>query len=104
MLPLQAANHLRRCCLDIERVPKPDGVPLDRWLQTFPSYGYLLAAPLANLPALLARFGERGIAAAEIGTITADRRMLIRDGAAAETIWDFAREPLIGCAPTQVLA
>jgi AIR synthase-related protein len=92
------------CCLDIGRVPKPDGVPLDRWLQTFPSYGYLLAVPLANLPAMLARFGERGIAAAEIGTITADRRVLIRDGAAAETIWDFAREPLIGCAPAPVLA
>ncbi len=29
--------------IDVTRVPKPDGVPLDRWLTTFPSYGYLLA-------------------------------------------------------------
>jgi AIR synthase-related protein len=92
------------CCLDIERVPKPDGVPLDRWLQTFPSYGYLLAAPLANLPALLARFGERGIAAADIGTITAERRVEIVDDRAAETIWDFTKESLIGCKQIEAVA
>jgi AIR synthase-related protein len=90
--------------IDVARVPKPEGVPLERWLQTFPSYGYLLAVGPANLPAVLARFGERGIAAADVGTITADRRVLIRDGAAAETIWDFAQEPLIGCTQAQVYA
>ena len=34
--------------LDIGRVPKPDGVPTDRWLQTFPSYGFLLTVQPAN--------------------------------------------------------
>jgi len=29
---------------------------------------------------------------------------MIADGGAAETIWDFAREPLIGCAPAAALA
>jgi selenophosphate synthetase-related protein len=48
--------------LDTGRVPRPDGVPLDRWLQTFPSYGYLLAVHPAKLSAVLARFGERGSA------------------------------------------
>jgi AIR synthase-related protein len=90
--------------IDAARVPKPEGVPLERWLQTFPSYGYLMAVKPANLPAVLARFGERGIAAADIGAVTEDRRVLIRDGAAAETIWDFAREPLIGCTPAEVFA
>jgi AIR synthase-related protein len=90
--------------IDVARVPKPEGVPLDRWLQTFPSYGYLLAVQPANLSAVLARFGERGIAAADIGKMTADRRVAITDGAAAETIWDFAQEPLMGCARAEVFA
>ena len=77
---------------------------LARWLQTFPSYGYLLAVASANVSAVLARFGVRGIAAADIGRITADRRVMIADGAATETIWDFARKPLIGCAPAEVFA
>ncbi len=87
--------------IDIGRVPRPQGISLERWLQTFPSYGYLLAARQANVPAILDRFSGRGIAAADIGEFTADRRVVISDGRAAETIWDFAREPLLGCAPTR---
>jgi uncharacterized protein len=90
--------------IDVSAVPKPEGVPPDRWLQTFPSYGYLLAVSPANAPAVLARFRDRGIAAADIGKVTADHRMVIADGRAAETIWDFAREPLIGCARAEVMA
>ena len=84
--------------IDVTRVPKPDGVPLDRWLTTFPSYGYLLAVRPANVSAMLARFEARGIAAAEIGAFTANHRVSLGDGHRAETIWDFAQEPLIGCA------
>jgi AIR synthase-related protein len=90
--------------IDVAAVPKPEGVALARWLQTFPSYGYLLAVAPANVPAVLARFGTRGIAAADIGHITVDRRVAVGDGGATETIWDFAREPLIGCRPAEVLA
>ena len=31
--------------LDVERLPRPAGVALERWLRTFPSFGFLLAAP-----------------------------------------------------------
>ncbi len=86
--------------IDIARVPRPQGASLERWLQTFPSYGFLLAARQANVPAILDRFSNRGIAAADIGAFTADRRVSISDGRASETIWDFAREPLLGCAPS----
>jgi AIR synthase-related protein len=90
--------------IDVACVPKPEGVPLERWLQTFPSYGYLLAVALAKAPAVLARFSARGIAAADIGQITPDRRVVIADGATSETIWDFSQEPLIGCARAEVVA
>jgi AIR synthase-related protein len=90
--------------LDVSRVPKPDGVPLARWLQTFPSYGYLLAIAPSKLSAVLACFSARGIAAADIGQITADRRVVIGEGDFAETVWDFDREPLIGCVPGKDLA
>jgi hypothetical protein len=53
---------------------------------------------------VLARFGDRNIAAADIGTITADHRVEIADGRSSETIWDFTREPLIGCAGAEVFA
>ena len=30
--------------LDVGALPRPDGAPLERWLLTFPSFGFLLAA------------------------------------------------------------
>ncbi len=90
--------------IELDDVPRPDSVPLERWLQTFPSFGFLIAARPANAPAVLARFRDRGIAAADIGAFTADRRVTIAAGAAAETIWDFAREPLLGCVRSEVFA
>jgi uncharacterized protein len=79
-------------------------VTLERWLQTFPSYGYLLAVEPDKLSTVLARFGARGIAAADVGQITSDHRVTIGDGITSETVWDFAREPLMGCARDGVFA
>jgi len=90
--------------VDVMRVPKPEGVAIERWLLTFPSYGYLLAIRPAQMPAVLARFNERGIAAADIGEITSDRQVRIADGSAVETIWDFAREPLMECVKVEAFA
>jgi AIR synthase-related protein len=88
--------------IEITRVPRPDGAPLERWLQTFPSYGFIVAVPHNNVAAVLARFHNRGIAAADIGECTTDPRVVITDGANTETIWDFEREPFMGCAQPRV--
>jgi len=78
-------------------IPRPSGVPLERWLQTFPSYGYILAVAPSQVEAVRERFAARDIAAAPIGDITSGGRVAITDGRSRETVWDFAREPLIGC-------
>jgi AIR synthase-related protein len=85
--------------IDVTAVPRPDGVALDRWLQTFPSFGYILGVQPEDVTAVVARFAARGIAAADMGVATADRRVAIRDGGARETIWDFSERALIGCGP-----
>ena len=83
--------------IDVTRIPRPDGVSHERWLQTFPSFGYLLAIPSANVATVLACFSARGIAAADIGTIISDQHVEITDGCACEPVWDFSQAPLIGC-------
>lgn len=90
--------------IDLDRVPAPQGVDPARWLMSFPSYGYLLAASGDNVPAILSTFQARGIAAAAIGTVTAGGRIEVVSGRARETIWDFARAPLLGCGPARPLA
>lgn len=92
------------CEIDVDAIPRPDGVPLDRWLASFPSFGHLLAVKPTDVDATLMRFERRLIAAADIGAVTKGGRVEIVSGAARETIWDFSRRPLIGCGPERALA
>jgi uncharacterized protein len=82
--------------IDLRAIPKPDGIALERWLLTFPSFGYLLAVKPQDVAEVTARFAARGITAADIGNVTHGNRLTVSDGIASETIWDFAQKPLIG--------
>jgi AIR synthase-related protein len=84
--------------IDLGMIPKPEGVALERWLQTFPSFGYLLSVKQQHLGEVIGRFAARGIAAAGIGTVLQGSRVSIGSGVQSETIWDFAKAPLIGTA------
>lgn len=83
--------------IDLAAIPRPEGVALERWLLTFPSFGYLLAARPANAAEIVARFAERGIAAADIGAVTAGSLVTISDGDTVEPVWNVAQAPLLGC-------
>jgi selenophosphate synthetase-related protein len=90
--------------IDLKAVPKPDGVALERWLLTFPSFGYLLSVEPHHVAEVTARFTARGIAAADIGTVARGNRLTVGDGNGSETIWDFAQKPLIGAGPPSHIA
>jgi len=85
--------------IEVDAVPRPAAVPLERWLMSFPSYGYLLTAKPANAARVLARFAERDLAAAVIGTVSTGRDVAIVREQEREVIWDFTASPLMGCAP-----
>ncbi|MGY2048970.1 sll0787 family AIR synthase-like protein [Methylobacterium sp. JK268] len=83
--------------IDLGRIPRPDGIPLARWLTAFPSFGFVLAVKPSDREAVIGRFTARGLAAAAIGTVDASRRARVSDGEAEETVWDFTAGPLTGC-------
>ncbi|MDR3495884.1 MAG: sll0787 family AIR synthase-like protein [Ancalomicrobiaceae bacterium] len=85
--------------IDLDAIPAPPGVDLSRWLQTFPSYGYLIAARPDNVGAILSLFSWRDIAAADIGAVSDGTAVCIRSGDGQETIIDFAERALMGCGP-----
>lgn len=82
--------------IDVAAVPMPADVPLEQWLLTFPSYGYLLAVPPHHVGEVIARFAARDIACADIGTIAAGDKVAINIADETAPIWDFAARPLIG--------
>ncbi|KGD96587.1 sll0787 family AIR synthase-like protein [Rhizobium sp. YS-1r] len=81
--------------IDVSAIPVPDGVVLDRWLATFPSFGYLISTSAENAEAVLQKFTARGIVAAVIGTVTAGSEVAINADGNRAVIRDHAETPLL---------
>jgi selenophosphate synthetase-related protein len=79
--------------LELERLPRPPRVSLDRWLLTFPSFGFLLAAPAGRTEHAAEPFLRRGLTCARCGAF--DDTGALRLAAAGEiaTVWDLSKEP-----------
>jgi AIR synthase-related protein len=88
-------SSARGARIDVDSIPCPAGIALERFLMAFPSFGFVLAAKPEDAGAVLARFSSRGIACAVIGTVDDSfKTRLWRDGEEVE-LWDFAK-PFIG--------
>jgi uncharacterized protein len=70
--------------LRLDRLPRPEGVALERWLISFPSFGYLLSVAPEYSSQTIARFEQRGIACAPVGQITASPSLILSYGSARE--------------------
>jgi hypothetical protein len=85
--------------IDPASVPIPSDVPLPRWLQSFPSFGYLLSVAPRDVADVLSRFAARDLAAAAIGHVTDSHGVELVSGDQRATVWDFAERPLMQLAP-----
>lgn len=85
--------------IDLEAIPLPAGVALSRWLSTFPSFGFLIAAAPAKVPEILALFGEAGLSAAVIGEAVAGTEVALLSHGRRAVIRDYRVEALMGFAP-----
>ena len=80
----------------LDAVTPPPGVGLERWLRSFPSFGFLLtAAPDAAAP-LLARFAARDIHAGVIGRVTEGSAVVLTGADGGALFWDHASAPYLG--------
>jgi uncharacterized protein len=85
--------------LDLDRLPRPHGVPLERWLVTFPSFGFLLAARPEHAEAASWAFTRRGLACAPCGEFDRTRVLRLAAGGVEAPVWDLGRTPLTGLGP-----
>jgi uncharacterized protein len=84
------------CALDVEALPVPAALPLERWLLTFPSFGFLL---VGDPSALEGRLRPAGLAVARVGTLDDGGVLRLSAGGAEEPVWDLGAEPLTGLRP-----
>jgi selenophosphate synthetase-related protein len=82
--------------LDVDAIPRPRDTPIERWLLTFPSFGFLLAARPDTTEQALHTFARHDLAAAVCGEFDATRALKLRQGERTATAWDLTRQPLTG--------
>jgi AIR synthase-related protein len=82
--------------IDLDAIPRPEGVDFERWLDAFPSFGFVLSVREEHADAVLARFRERELACAAIGTVDASREVVVTQQAHAALLWNFRDAPFIG--------
>ena len=89
--------------LDLDVIPYPTEMALEKWLVSFPSYGFLLSVPPRNLPLLQALFQSEALVCQAIGQVTEARVLTLTAGQESELFWDLQSTPLTGfTAPSQI--
>ncbi|HEY1608442.1 MAG TPA: sll0787 family AIR synthase-like protein [Paraburkholderia sp.] len=82
--------------IDLDAIPRPEGVDFERWLNAFPSFGFVLSVRDEHVDDVLARFKRRGLACAAIGTLDASREVVVTQRTDAALLWNFHDSPFIG--------
>lgn len=89
--------------LDLAKLPAPPEVDPFRWLNAFPSFGFVLAVEPSAVSEVCARFESVGVACAAVGEVTAEPRLELMSGKERALYWDLA-EPLTGFGVPQIAA
>jgi AIR synthase-related protein len=87
--------------IDVLSIPRPEGVSLLRWLQSFPSYGYVFSVRPRHEADVQAHFESNGIPCATVGEVTSSPEVWLRHGDAKALLWDVAAQPFINARAAQ---
>ena len=84
--------------LDLDAIPYPPVLSLEKWLLSFPSYGFLLSVRVEHWQRICTLAHELGLVCARIGVVTGDRKLTLTQANDSLCFWDLATQPLTGFA------
>jgi selenophosphate synthetase-related protein len=87
--------------IDLTAIPLPDGVPFDRWLRSFPSFGFVMSVAPENVTRVITMFTARDISAAAIGKVTTGSKITLSAHGHRETFWDYHNTPYMTLSPSE---
>jgi selenophosphate synthetase-related protein len=85
--------------VDLDALPVPDGVALERWLMCFPCYAFLLCVPPGREDDCVAAFAGRGLTAAPVGRLDGTGLLRLSSEGQVATAFDLGRESVTNLAP-----
>ena len=80
--------------IDLEKIPKPPRVELEKWLFTYPSTGYILTTGKAE--ECIRALSGHGLKASVIGEVTPDKKVILKHKGKRATFMDLDRESIFG--------
>lgn len=82
--------------LDLDAIPYPREIPLERWLLVFPSYGFLLSVRPEKVAAVQACFHRQNLVCEIVGEVQPSPQLILRSQAESVIFWDLAQENFTG--------
>jgi len=84
--------------LDLDRLPCPPEMTLERWLLSFPSYGFLLSVRPELVDEVQSRFHQQDLVCEAIGTFQNTSELTLQYQGESSLFWDFNQQALTGFA------
>jgi hypothetical protein len=84
--------------LDLDALPVPAGVTLERWITCFPCLSFLMCVPPGREEDCLGAFGLRGLAVATVGTLDDTGLLRLNSAGQTETVFDLSAESVTNLA------
>jgi len=82
--------------VDLEKVPRPEGVDFAQWLKVHPGTGYVFTAEPEKADECVKVFEEAGLSAAVVGKIEKGSKLDIYDSTGRVTVFDFSKDSITG--------
>ncbi|MGD1934180.1 MAG: sll0787 family AIR synthase-like protein [Candidatus Phaeomarinobacter sp.] len=82
--------------IDLEKVDPPQNTSLERWLRSFPSFGFLLAVKPDDVETVCALFEARALEAQPIGQVKEGSCVRLMADGESSNFWDHQSTPYLG--------
>jgi AIR synthase-related protein len=82
--------------LNLDAIAPPDNIPLEQWLLSFPSYGFLLSVRPEKVASVQACFNEQNLVCSEVGTVEEHHQLVLKSGHESAVFWDLSTRSLMG--------
>jgi AIR synthase-related protein len=82
--------------MDLSAMPGPPDADPARWLQVFPSYGFLMTLDEKDWPNVQAAFAFEGVCCERIGQVNATGVLTVQAGSQQEPFWNLRERPFTG--------
>ncbi|MFH0789866.1 MAG: AIR synthase related protein [Pseudomonadota bacterium] len=82
--------------IDLPSIPRPAGIDFNDWLVAFQSFSFIFSVPIEHSSQVCSLFKDRNIAAAIIGKVTLEPKVILRNGPQEQTLFDFSLDRITG--------